>query len=195
MRGELWTASRLRRSDQLKLNRTAGSMSQDLSDSVQGQSWEGRDWSEWHSLDEASIARRAKAPALPGLYRIRCHGQRGLIYIGETGRSLLSRFRQLQIAMNYARMAKYARIGRIGGPPHVAGGCVWKHKCAGFEIDVSWTTTLLLDARDRKGTECELIAAYRKEMRSNPSCQFSGDFESDEPLLDAPSSTFDDIQR
>jgi hypothetical protein len=114
-------------------------------------------------------------PDVQGLYRIRCQGRPGLIYIGETGDSLLSRFRQLRKAMEYARMGKYAAQGKIGGPPHVAGGCISNHTRAGFVIEVSWLRFPNLDSRERKGVECELIAAYRKAMKSNPACQFAGD--------------------
>ena len=133
---------------------------------VQSPSWESHVWSEWHSLSDAISPRNAKAPDGPGLHRIRSQGQRGLIYIGETGDSLRSRFRQLQKAMEYAQQGKYAAQGKIGGPPHVAGGCIWNHKRTGIVIKVSWMDSLDLDTRDRKGVECELIAAYRKTMKS-----------------------------
>jgi hypothetical protein len=72
---------------------------------------------------------------------------------------------------------KYAAVGKVGGPPHVAGGCILNHVLAGWAIEVSWATSSNLDARDRKGIDCELIATYRKATKSNPACQFAGDLE------------------
>lgn len=145
----------------------------------QTSSWEGHTWSDWHSLGAATYPRTSTAPDASGWYRIRCRGEAGLIYIGETGVSLRSRFRQLQKAMEYAAAGKYTALGKVGGPPHVAGGCVLKHERAGNVIEVSWATSSNPDSRERRGIECELIAAYRKLARANPACQFSGDLAED----------------
>jgi len=155
-----------------------------LSAEVQSPLWEGHVWSEWYPLDSAAAARNAKAPRVPGLYRIRCQGQSGLIYIGETGDSLRARFRQLRKATEYATQGKYAAQGKSGGPPHVAGGCVQKYESKGFVVEVSWAEAPNLHKRDRKGVECELIAAYRKTTGANPACQFAGDFEDEEAIGD-----------
>jgi hypothetical protein len=79
---------------------------------VQSPDWEGHIWSAWHTLENAIEPRNAKAPNAPGLYRIRCANQDGLIYIGETGDSLRGRFRQLKKAMEYAERGKYAEQGK-----------------------------------------------------------------------------------
>jgi hypothetical protein len=150
---------------------------------VQSRSWDGHAWSEWYPLDDAIASRKAKAADTPGLYRLRCQAQTGLIYIGETGDSLRARFRQLRKAMEYAAQGKYLAQGKVGGPPHVAGGCVWKHKCAGSVIEVSWVEAPNLPKRERKGVECELIAAYRKTVGTNPACQFAGDPEDGTALI------------
>ena len=105
---------------------------------VQGPNWEEHEWSAWHALEGAIAPRNAKAPEVPGLYRIRCAGHGTLIYIGETGDSLRSRFRQLRTAMQYADQGWYSRRGKTGGPPHVAGGCVRNHQRQGYVIEVSW---------------------------------------------------------
>ena len=157
---------------------------------VQGIFWEEHEWSQWYGLDSAIALRDAKAPEVPGLYRIRCANQEGLIYIGETGKSIRGRFRQLQKAMEYAEQGKYARLGKIGGPPHVAGGCVWNHKRAGFDIEVSWLDGSAFDRREIKGIECELIAAHRKSEHRSPACQFAGDLEA-ECQCDAADSGID----
>lgn len=94
----------------------------DLVTGVQTLAWEGHAWSEWYPFDTAISPRNARAPDGPGLYRLRCHGQAGLIYIGETGDSLKGRFRQLRKATVYAAQGKYTAQGKVGAPPHVAGG-------------------------------------------------------------------------
>ena len=139
-------------------------------DDTQSPTWESHAWSEWFLLDAAITPRGAKAPDTPGLYRLRCKRQSGLIYIGETGDSLRTRLRQLRKA------TEYVARGRPPGPPHVAGGCVLEHENAGFVVEVSWVEKPTLDSRDRKGVECELIAAYRKTTGKNPICQFGGHF-------------------
>ncbi|HXH50528.1 MAG TPA: hypothetical protein VNM47_14385 [Terriglobia bacterium] len=140
-------------------------------DETQSLAWENHAWSDWYSLDVAIMPREAKAPDSPGLYRLRCKGERGLIYIGETGDSLRSRLRQLRKA------TRYVASGREPGPPHVAGACVLDHERNGFVVEVSWVEMTNPDPRNRKGIECELIAAYRKAMGStNPTCQFRGHF-------------------
>ena len=158
---------------------------------VQGIFWEEHEWSQWYGLDSAIALRDAKAPEVPGLYRIRCANQEGLIYIGETGKSIRGRFRQLQKAMEYAEQGKYARLGKIGGPPHVAGGCVWNHRRAGFDIEVSWFDGSAFERREIKGIECELIAAHRKTEHRSPACQFAGDLEA-ECQCDAAASGIDE---
>jgi hypothetical protein len=144
---------------------------------VQSSDWEGQIWSAWHTLENAIEPRNAKAPDAPGLYRIRCANRDGLIYIGETGDSLRGRFRQLKKAMEYAERGKYVEQGKIGGPPHVAGGCVWNHKQARHVIEVSWIDATGIEEREIRGIECELIAAYRKTKHASPVCQFAGDLE------------------
>jgi hypothetical protein len=138
-------------------------MESGISVDVQNLSWEGHAWSEWYALDVAIAARAAKAPNTAGLYRLRCHGEPGLIYIGETGDTVRARLRQLRKATAYAAQGKYEAQGK-GGPPHVAGLCVWNHQRAGKTVEVSWVAKPNLDKRDRKGVECELVAAYRKTM-------------------------------
>jgi hypothetical protein len=142
----------------------------DLTD-PQGTHWDGRDWSDWYPMEDALKPRQAKAPNVPGVYRLRCAGQPGLIYIGETGRSLRGRLRQLCIAM------KDASLGKPPGPPHVAGACVFKHTTRGFKIQVSWHPMAAEDHCEIKGVECELIGTYRKRMHQSPMCQFAGGLE------------------
>jgi hypothetical protein len=39
---------------------------------------------------------------------------------------------------------------------------------------VSWIALANVDKRERLGIECDLIATYRRQEGSNPTCQFSG---------------------
>ena len=137
-------------------------------DQTQDPNWGGHRWSGWHQLDVAIAPRIAGAPDTAGVYRIRCKGRAGLIYIGETGDSLRNRFRQLRKATVYVTQ------GKPPGPPHVAGACVLGYERAGFTVEVSWLEKPDLDTRDRKGMECDLIAAYRTIMSASPPCQFGG---------------------
>jgi len=140
---------------------------------VQARDWEGHEWSDWYLLDESIRAHAAIAPNEEGIYRIRCQGDEGLIYIGETGASIRGRFRQLRKA------TEHAAGGKPPGPPHVAGGCVHSHEQRGEVIEVSWFATRGIDPRDRFGVECELITAYRKSAGRNPTCQFAGKLEAE----------------
>ena len=141
---------------------------------VQSLVWEGHDWSDWYKMEKATVGPTAKAPDVPGLYRVRCVGRAGLTYIGETGRSLRDRLRQLKSSM------KCIAENRPNSVSHVAGGCVWKESCEGsIAIEVSWVEKPDMDKRERKGIECELISAYRKIRHDNPVCQFGGNSEDD----------------
>jgi hypothetical protein len=140
----------------------------------QGPRWGGRRWSEWCSLDEATVARVALAPVDPGIYRLRCAGEPGLIYIGQSGSSLRGRLRQL-----------VRGIRNVSAPnqhvPHFAAPCVRQHIDRSLTIEVSWIVLPpnQVDKRERFGIECDLMAAYRRSGGMSPTCQFSGE-------LDAP---------
>jgi hypothetical protein len=133
-------------------------------------SWMGLHWSAWVSLDNATRAYRGGSPPTPGLYRIRTNRSAGLIYVGETGKGIRNRLQMLQAAI------RYASPGSVGRPPHVAGACVAAHIRGGHSVEVSWVVAPELDARERKGLECDLIAAHRRQLGSSPDCQFAGVF-------------------
>lgn len=136
----------------------------------QSRDWEGHAWSEWHQLDEAVLRFRAVAPAEPGIYRLRAEREPGLIYIGETGKSIRMRFRQIRKASEYVA----AGTKKPGSAPHVAGGCVLEHERRGGVVEVSWVEMPDVDKRERRGRECDLISAYRRLSGRNPTCQFAG---------------------
>jgi hypothetical protein len=130
--------------------------------------WEGHHWSEWATLDIATAPDAALAPNQPGLYRIRCRGEPGLIYIGQTGSSLRGRFRQLRKSM------EYSAAGRPAEAPHIAGACVQAHLEQGRVVAVSWVALPGVGKRARLGLEVDLIAAYRRVMGESPTCEFAG---------------------
>jgi hypothetical protein len=124
-----------------------------------------RSWSQWTDF-EKSIERGCGAPRQPGIYRI-CDALKheSLLYIGETN-NIRGRLFQLRNAM-----AKVA-AGGSQGPPHWAGGCILHHERLGARIQVSWLLEAVPDEAERKGLECEYIAAHRSTTGHNPECQF-----------------------
>jgi hypothetical protein len=134
----------------------------------QSRSWFELEWSDWHDLATAVVPLQSPVPTEAGLSRVRLRDSPGLLYIGQTGRSLRGRFRQLRTSMRRAAGGLDARA------PHVAGRCVREHERRGGMIEVSWVATADLDKRERLGRECDLIAAYRRATGENPPCQFAG---------------------
>jgi hypothetical protein len=130
----------------------------------QGARWAGKDWSEWHRIEDVGII---PAPQEPGIYRLRCASTRGLIYIGESGRTLRKRLRELRRGLRNAAAGMQRDTGHWAAPHifQVVGKAV---------VEVSWIALANVDKRERLGIECDLIATYRRQEGSNPTCQFSG---------------------
>jgi hypothetical protein len=126
-----------------------------------GLRWEGLAWSDWHHLDALGAK---TVPREAGLYRLRCHGDPHLIYIGISDR-LSSRLGGLRRAR-----------GRPDKRGHYAAACVAAHEARGKVVEVSWTAAGDIDRRELMGREVDLIAAHRKQFRS-PVCQFHGQLE------------------
>ena len=127
--------------------------------------WLRRRWSVWLSLKEA-LLRGKGPPHEPGVYRLRASGSDRLLYIGQGG-DVRRRLFDLQSAMG-----KVASGGRQG-PPHWAGACILHHQRRGAAIEVSWLLELVAAESERKGLECEYIAAHRWATGLNPECQFT----------------------
>lgn len=132
----------------------------------QSPTWAGFNWSDWHDVTTAVAPRESAMPTDAGVYQIRAKGKLGLIYIGQTGRSLRGRVRRLRLALGRAARG----LDAVG---HVAGACVYEHQRHGATIQVSWVAMPNLDKRERLGREVDLIAAYRQVMHESPSCQFA----------------------
>ena len=129
--------------------------------------WYSLSWSEWERLADAIKAYEALCPDLPGLYRVGDEASDLLLYVGE-GKSLLNRLRNLNKAIEYHQR------GRPPGPPHVAGACVASRTSSSDNLWVSWVVVTDVDFRERRGLECELIAAHRLYGGKSPICQFGG---------------------
>lgn len=127
--------------------------------------WLGRPWSLWVGFKEA-LSRGFGPSHQPGVYRLRdARSHQRLLYIGESG-DIRMRLFQLRNAMS--KVAK----GGPQGPPHWAGACVLQQELQGATIEVSWLLDTVPDEGERKGLECEYIAAHRWAAGSNPACQF-----------------------
>lgn len=133
----------------------------------QDANWLGRKWFPWIGFAEALC--RGFGPAhQPGIYRLRdAHSRDSLLYIGQ-GRDTRQRLFQLRNAM-----IKVSRGGKQG-PPHWAGACILHQQNSGAVIEVSWLEDAISDEAERKGLECEYIAAHRWFTGRNPDCQFIG---------------------
>lgn len=92
----------------------------------------------------------------------------GLVYIGQSGRSIRTRLRQLLRGMGEAE------AGRPQNAPHFAAPCINSHAVRGWIAEVSWIAMPTIDRRERFGVEVDLIALYRRTERASPTCQFAG---------------------
>ena len=120
--------------------------------------WGGLQWSEWIPLfSEVSVFQRHISRS-PGLYRIRSSHTSGLIYIGQTGRSLRERTRSLAI---------HAKRGLASPPwndPHTAAPILWAyHHEDQFEYEVSAACTEDFDYATRQCYEDYLLYLHRSE--------------------------------
>lgn len=127
--------------------------------------WLGRPWSPWIGFHEA-LSRFHGPSHQPGVYRLRdARSDKRLLYIGE-GTDIRMRLFQLRNAM------RKVAGGGPQGPPHWAGACVLQKERQGASVEVSWLLDAVPDEGERKGLECEYIAAHRWATGVNPECQF-----------------------
>jgi hypothetical protein len=123
------------------------------------------DWKVWRSLDPDDSALSA-IPTDEGIYRVRYPEYRGLVYVGETGRSTRGRIRSLARG-TYADEMPFR-------DPHTAAPCLWAIRDAdGSAFEVSYTTpSIAEDDQQRKGIEAALIALHRREIERSPIANF-----------------------
>lgn len=140
------------------------------------QSWHGLSWSGWYPL--VDVVARGYKEKIQGfdtdtvdqenaLYRFAVrHWEPDLMYVGETARSprqrLMEHWSCFQGGPN--SRAFHGAIGRISEEP---GG--------DWTLRVSWSALDNADEGERKGLECELIAAHRRARNRNPRFQFLGE--------------------
>ncbi len=122
--------------------------------------WFGFSWTPWISLypDDEELG---ELPTDHGVYRVRHDAYDGLVYIGQTGRSLRGRIRAL---------ARGAFEGEMPySDPHTASPSLWaivdRHG-AGFEVSVA-SPPGTADSQQRHAIEEALIATYRRETDRN----------------------------
>lgn len=138
-----------------------------------GRHWQGYDWSEWYRLRDVAegmddFGDDPSPINVAGLYRLSLRGQKGLLYIGQTGRSLRRRLRGHLQSAEFAVGLRHRLSTRQVRPMYRELG---KMLLSGRGVLVSWTP-LRISKGDRLGIEAELIAAYRAIMGKNPQLQF-----------------------
>ncbi|WP_227376264.1 GIY-YIG nuclease family protein [Haladaptatus halobius] len=129
-------------------------------------SWINLDWSSWHSLNPES-GDLASLSTDEGLYRVSHPDHDGLVYIGETGRSLRGRIRALARG-TFADQMPYR-------DPHTAAPCLWAIRDRDSStLEVSWTApSLAANIQARKAIEAALIAVHRRDHGRSPTANFA----------------------
>jgi hypothetical protein len=152
----------------------------------QGEFWQGYRWSHWYPFED--VVRPRSTPrwkddkdgetfkAARSLYRIRVRRFNGLLYIGETGRTLKDRLRFHWQHYNFAAKKLRLKSGTRTLAVHKLMATL-KPTIGEHRFEVSWTDVAGLPRDDRKGIEAELIAAYRAVMGKNPRGQWGGEEE------------------
>lgn len=121
--------------------------------------WCGLAWSEWVPFDGGSAARWPKGP---GVYRVRIADDGRLAYIGQTGRDLRGRLRDLR-ANTLADVMPF-------NDPHTAAPGLWAWRHAeGFAYEASAALTSL-GREERMALECWLLWMYRRQHGRTTLC-------------------------
>jgi hypothetical protein len=109
-------------------------------------------WSDWVEFapDRSTFS---AFPTTAGVYRVRVIGDDGLVYIGQTGRSLRERVRTLCLRTLDTEMPF--------NDPHTAAPNLWAwRRTEGWEYEASVAE---VDLSDRQALECWLLWQYRLE--------------------------------
>ncbi|RMG88629.1 MAG: GIY-YIG nuclease family protein [Candidatus Dadabacteria bacterium] len=96
------------------------------------------------------------------MYRVRAVGASGLMYLGQTGRSLRGRARQLAVC--YREEMPY-------NDPHTAAPCLWAYRVEDgldFEISVSPVSP----GEELRAVEDFLLWTYRRQAGRSTACNF-----------------------
>lgn len=118
-------------------------------------------WTPWQPLRRSWLDRTL--PPSPGLYRVRSSGQAQLLYIGQTGRALHQRLRDLHGV--YGPEMPYR-------DPHTVAPALWALRqlhAEEFEVSVSAVEGI---APFRKGVEAYAISQHREDFGVSPALNF-----------------------
>ncbi|WAL67874.1 hypothetical protein ORV05_08910 [Amycolatopsis cynarae] len=119
-------------------------------------------WSEW--VDLCGAGRNQEVSSVPGLYRVRRKDdESGLVYIGQTGRSLRGRLGQLSGV--YKAEMPYR-------DPHTAGPALWalRHR-DGCDFEAS-VIEISATVPQRKALEATAVSLYRTASGKSPAANF-----------------------
>lgn len=127
--------------------------------------WLDLNWSEWQPLDPATGALSTLSTD-PGLYRVRHPAYDGLVYVGESGRSIRGRVQALARGA-YATQMPFR-------DPHTAAPTLWAiHQEHSPALEVSWVAPPnASDSQIRKSIEAALIATHRRDIGHSPTANF-----------------------
>lgn len=126
--------------------------------------WCSLKWSEWAS-HKKSKTDFSLLPDEPGLYRVRVIGEDSLLYIGQTGRSVRQRQRELIVYLKDPEKMPY-------NDPHTAAPNLWAWADAnGWEFESSGAA-FHSDKQKREGMEAYLLWQYRLKAGCSTQCNF-----------------------
>ncbi|RXE56547.1 hypothetical protein ABH15_07465 [Methanoculleus taiwanensis] len=134
--------------------------------------WCDLDWSPWVPLDTPPHE-LAMTLSEPGVYRIKPLDKECLVYIGQTGRALRQRLRELREYRKSTELMPY-------NDPHTAAPSLWAWRdatgmdfaCSAAPVSPDSGKDPALVKREREGLECYLLWQYRLEFRASTLCNF-----------------------
>jgi hypothetical protein len=122
-------------------------------------SWCKLPWTNWVRFSGEDFG---ALPDTAGFYRVRPVDKKGLMYIGQTGRSLRDRLRTLARETHREKMPF--------NDPHTAAPNLWAWRVSDsmeYECSAAPTTA---SSRNRLAQECYLIWQYRLSAGESPRC-------------------------
>ncbi len=128
--------------------------------------WADLPWTEWVRFSDVQAFK--KLPASAGVYRVRPVGVQELFYIGQTGRDLRERLRDLR-SNTLQEVMPF-------NDPHTAAPSLWAWRHAeGFAFECSVAPVQLAEDEEearrlREGLEFYLLWLYRLEFGSSTRC-------------------------
>ena len=123
--------------------------------------WLCFNWSQWIPLESPIQVYQNHITKNPGLYRVRITHNRKLAYIGQAGRDLRERTRQL-----FSKVSN-DRYDPPWDDPHTAAASLWAWR---IENDYRYEVSVFaidLETRERKCLEDILLYEYRLEVKES----------------------------